>query len=111
MNGECAVEQNGARAAVPNLDSDLHAGFGRAQRDEAERMIDEMRPDIAEKDDAGGHPQVPAYQGEPIREQILAPSYDARGKLTPDVSRPETENELQPPMTKIARPTESASKK
>ena len=78
MSGERAVEQNGARQAVPDLDRDLHSGFGRIERDQAERVIEEMRSDVGEKNEAGSHPQVPAHRtGEPFREQLLAPGYDA----------------------------------
>ena len=63
MNGEGAIEQNGARQAVPNLDRVLHAGLGRAERDQTERMVEKMRADIGEENEAGGHPQVPAQTG------------------------------------------------
>ena len=78
MSGERAVEQNGARQAVPDLDRDLHSRFGGIERDQAERVIEEMRSDVSKQNEAGGHPQVPAQRtGEPLREQSLAPGYGA----------------------------------
>ena len=77
MSGERAIEQNGARQAVPNLDRILHARLGRTERDEAERVVEKMRADIGEENEAGGHPQGPAQRTEPLREQSLAPGYDA----------------------------------
>ena len=70
MNGNSAVQQDGAGKAVPDLHGDAHSGFGGLQRNEAERVIDQMCGDVKEKDQAGAHPQMPAYgTGEPFREQ------------------------------------------
>ena len=55
-----AVEQHRARQAGPHLDRDLEARFGDVERDEAERVVGEMRPDIGEKNETGCHAQVPA---------------------------------------------------
>src|SRR5882724_4220206 len=77
MSGERAIEQNGARQAVPNLDRILHARLGRTERDEAERVVEKMRADVTKKNQAGGHPQGPTPRTEPLREQSLAPGYGA----------------------------------
>ena len=74
MSGERAVEQNGARPAVPDLDRDRHSRFSGIERDQAERVIEEMRSDVCKQNEAGNHPQVPAPRTEePLREQLLAP--------------------------------------
>ena len=76
MNGECAVEHRGAGQAVPDLDGDAHSGFGGFERHQPERVIDQMRGDVKEQDQAGRHPQVPADRaGEPLREQWDAPCF------------------------------------
>jgi len=58
MHQGCAVEQDGARQAVPDLDCVLEAFLGRRERDEAKRVIDEMGADVGEENEARGHPQV-----------------------------------------------------
>ncbi len=60
MQARCAVQQDRAGQAVPDLDRDLHAGLGRVERNQPERMVEEMRADIGEKNEAGRHPQIPA---------------------------------------------------
>ncbi len=75
VDDEGAIKQDGAGPAVPHLDGDRHAGFGRVERNESERVVDQMRPDVTEKNEAGCHPQVPPQQaGEPLREQLPAPA-------------------------------------
>ena len=99
MNGECAIEQNGSRQAVPNLDRDLHAGFRRAKRDQTQRVIDQMRRDIGKKNEAGGHPQIPAYRaGEPLREQsaLLATMHRAQSREDFRCVNPNTEYSGEP---------------
>ena len=34
------------------------------ERDQAERVVEEMRADVSKKNEAGGHPQVPAQRTE-----------------------------------------------
>ena len=90
MNRRRAVERNRARQAVPDLDRDLHSGFGGVERDQAERVIDQMRADVSEKDEAGPHPQGPAHlAGEPIRENVVTPGA-AYARSSRDVSPLET---------------------
>src|SRR5260370_22315659 len=69
-----AVEQYRAGQAVPDLDRELEAFFGCMERNKAERVVDEMRRNISEENEAGGHPQGPAERAEDeSREQFLAP--------------------------------------
>src|SRR5258705_12308024 len=69
-----AVEQYRAGQAVPDIDRELEAFFGGIERNNAERVVDEMRRNISEENEAGGHPQVPAERAEgQLREQFLAP--------------------------------------
>ena len=58
MDGRCAIKQHRARHAVPDLDCDLHPRLGSVQRDDAERMVDQMQQDVSEKDQPGCQTQV-----------------------------------------------------
>ena len=56
------------------------AHLGRTERDQTERVVEKMRPDIGEKNEAGGHPQGPTPgTGEPLREQSRFPGAPCDG--------------------------------
>ncbi len=57
--GRCdAIEQDGARRASPDRHRKRKAPLGGAERNEAERMVDEMPRDVSEEHKARCHPQV-----------------------------------------------------
>jgi hypothetical protein len=78
MDCERAVEQQRAGQARPDLDRELETGLRRVERNEAERMVDEMRRDIGEKNEAGRQAQGPTDPAQ-LRDQSLAPQFDADG--------------------------------
>src|SRR5208337_2883054 len=76
MHGGGTVEQRRAGQAVPDVLRKSESFLGGIERDEAERVIDEMRRNICEEDEAGAHPQVttqPAHGK--AREQFRAPRH------------------------------------
>jgi hypothetical protein len=78
MDYERAVEQQRAGHARPDLDREFETSLRRIERDEAERMVDEMRRDIEEKNEAGRQAQGPTDPAQ-LRNQSLAPQFDADG--------------------------------
>jgi len=69
-----AVKQNRAEAAVPDLDGKLHSGLGGVQRNKPQRVIEQMRADVDEQNEAGCHAEIPAQQiGGSVREQRRTP--------------------------------------
>ncbi len=73
MDRERAIEQQRAERAGPELDRELQTFLRGIERDEAERVVEEMQRDIDEENEAGGQPQVPAQSGEgQLRWQRLA---------------------------------------
>jgi len=80
MHGSGAIKQDGAGHAVPDLDGERHAGFGGIERDEPQRMIDQMRGDV-EKTARGRTPSansgVSSWRA--VRRTILCSSTERDG--------------------------------
>src|SRR5262245_8978 len=94
MDRECAGEQQRAGHARPDLDREFETGLRRVERDEAERMVDEMRRDVDEKNEAGRQAQGPTHPAQ-FRSQSLAPQFDADG-CSPSAGDPTTQSAAIP---------------
>ena len=76
MDRERAVEQHGAERARPDLDREFERGFGGLERNEPERVVDEVGGDVGEEHEAGGEPQAPPHRaGGQVRNQSVAPRW------------------------------------
>ena len=74
MDRERAVQQHGAGRARPDLDREFERGFGGLERNEPERVVDQVRGDVGEEHEAGGEPQAPPHRaGGQVRNQSVAP--------------------------------------
>ena len=62
MDAEGTVKQHCAGQAVPDVFGVAETFFGGMERNEAERMIDEMCRNVREENEAGAHAQVPPQQ-------------------------------------------------
>ena len=71
MHGEGAVQHEGAGRAVPDLDRNRHPGFRGVERNQPERVVDEMGADIGEQDQAGRHPELaPQRTRQPLQQHV-----------------------------------------
>ena len=76
MDRERAVQQHGAERARPDLDREFERGFGGLERNEPERVVDEVGGDVGEEHEAGGEPQAPPHRaGGQVRNQSVAPRW------------------------------------
>ncbi len=74
VEGRSAIKEQRARRAGPELAGEFEGFFRNGEGYETERMIDQVRGDIEEEHQAGGHSQLPANQAErEMREEPLAP--------------------------------------
>ncbi len=74
MDAGSTIEQYRARQAVPDLFRVAETLFSRIERNEAKRVIDEMRGDVSEENETGRHSQVAAqHLWRQTRKHLLAP--------------------------------------
>src|SRR5262249_35690101 len=78
----------------PDLDREFETGLRRVERDQAERMVDEVRRDVDEKNEAGRQAQGPTHPAQ-LRNQSLAPQFDADG-CSPSTGDPTTQSAAIP---------------
>ena len=58
MNPRRAVQQERAGNALPDVDGELQCGLGHINREKAERVVDEMKRDVREQNEAGRESDV-----------------------------------------------------
>ena len=76
MDRERAVQQHGPERARPDLDREFERGFGGLERNEPERVVDQVGGDVGEEHEAGGEPQAPPHRaGGQVRNQSVAPRW------------------------------------